>query len=396
MAGGPGGYRPGIGVSGMLERPWLRLVVRVAGLAVTLWAAMSTLPSGSGLVEPLAALVVAALAWLVWAATDGRGRLLPLTWAVMGVAGGIATISDPSGLVFVGVAAGGAAVVLDLRAAVALAAGAPAGFVVAAAPAGSLPGRLLAVGVVSMVGLVAGVARRQLVQQATHAAELASARDQAALARREADLVAERNRLGREMHDLLAHTLGALSIQLTALEALVRSGAGDEALRGEIERIRCLLGDGLDEARQAVRALREDRGPLVDQLRRLCQDHGVVFEFSGTPRPFDAEVSLAVYRAAQEALTNAARHAPGAPVTLAVSFSPDEVVLDVHNDEPPARWVAMPFAPSGGGYGLVGMRERVLLLGGCCQAGPKDGGWLVHVRIPTQPCGHTDEASVGR
>lgn len=380
----------------MLERPLLRLVVRVAGLAVTLWAAISTLPSGSELLEPLIALVAGALAWLVWVATDGRGRLLPLTLAAMSVAGGIATMGDPSGLVFVGVAAGDAAVVLDLPAAVALAAGAPAGFVVSAAAAGSLPGRLLAVGAVSLVGLVAGVARRQLVQQATHAAELASARDQAALARREADLVAERNRLGREMHDLLAHTLGALSIQLTALEALVRSGAGDEALRGEIERIRRLLGDGLDEARQAVRALREDRGPLVDQLRRLCQDHGIVFEFSGTPRPLDAEVSLAVYRAAQEALTNAARHAPGAPVTLAVSFSPDEVVLDVHNEEPPSRWVPTPFAPSGGGYGLVGMRERVLLLGGCCEAGPEDGGWRVHVRIPTQPCENTDETSLGR
>jgi signal transduction histidine kinase len=383
LVGDPGESRPSIGVSGLVQRPWLRLVVRMAGLAVTLWAVLSTLPSGSGRLEPLCTLTVDVLAWLVWAATDGRGRLLAPTLAAMGIAGGITAMSDPSALVFVGVAAGGAAVVWNLPTATVLAAGAPAGFVVAAAVGGSLPGRMLAVGTVSLVGLLAGVARRQIVHQATQATELASAIDQAALARREADLVAERNRLGREMHDLLAHTLGALSIQLTALEALVRSGAGDEALRDEIERIRHLLGEGLDEARQAVRALRQDRGPLVDQLRRLCGDHEASFEISGTPRPLDAEVSLVVLRTAQEALTNAARHAPGAAVALTVSFSPDEVSLDVYNDGSPSGRVATRFNSGGSGYGLVGMRERVLLLGGCCRVGPADGGWRVHIAIPT-------------
>jgi len=184
LVGDPGEYRTSIGVSGLVQQPWLRLVVRMAGLAVTLWAVLSTLPSGSGRLEPLCTLTVDVLAWLVWAATDGRGRLLAPTLAAMGIAGGITAMSDPSALVFVGVAAGGAAVVWNLPTATVLAAGAPAGFVVAAAVGGSLPGRMLAVGTVSLVGLLAGVASRQIVHQATQATELASAIDQAALARR--------------------------------------------------------------------------------------------------------------------------------------------------------------------------------------------------------------------
>src|SRR6202000_1479155 len=146
-----------------------------------------------------------------------------------------------------------------------------------------------------------------------------------------AELFSERNRLGRELHDVLAHTLGALSIQLTALDTQVQTGAGRDELRTEIQRSHQLVGEGLDEARQAVRALRDDHTPLDGQLQRLAEQHHAAFDVTGTPGPLRAEPSLALYRVAQEALTNAAKHAPGAPVAVHVTFDNEKVNLTVRN-----------------------------------------------------------------
>jgi signal transduction histidine kinase len=176
------------------------------------------------------------------------------------------------------------------------------------------------VAVVSLAGLISGTGRRQMAQRARQQTLVATARQRADVIRREAELVGERNRLGREMHDVLAHTLGALSIQLTALDTLVRTGASRNQLRTEIQHSHELVGEGLDEARQAVRALRDDDVPLDRQLERLGAQHQAAVEVSGPPRPVKAEAALALYRVAQEALTNAAKHAPGAPATITVSF----------------------------------------------------------------------------
>jgi signal transduction histidine kinase len=265
--------------------------------------------------------------------------------------------------------------------AVALAAAGPAGFVVAAAVRDALPGRLLSVAVVSLAALVSGTGRRQMAQRARQQTLIATARERADVVRREAELVSERNRLGRELHDVLAHTLGALSIQLTALDTQVQTGAGRDELRTEIQRSHQLVGEGLDEARQAVRALRDDHAPLDGQLQRLADQHGASFEVAGTPRPLRAEPSLTLYRVTQEALTNAAKHAPDAPVTARLSFDDQAVTLTVHNDLPdPAR--AHPLSGSGGGYGLLGMQERVQQAGGTCETGPAGDGWQVTVSIP--------------
>jgi signal transduction histidine kinase len=137
----------------------------------------------------------------------------------------------------------------------------------------------------------------------------------------------------------------------------------------------------LDEARQAVRALREDTTPLAGQLERLCALHSADLEVSGTPRQIRAEARLGLYRAAQEALTNAARHSPGAEVSVRLAFGSGEVTVSVLNSRPRP---AAHSRPSGtGGYGLRGMRERVLQAGGQLQAGPADDdGWQVTARIP--------------
>ena len=167
----------------------------------------------------------------------------------MAAAGGVLATSAPPGLIFVGVAAGGAAIAFELPVAVALATAGPA-----VRGRGSRAGR--APGPAALGGRgepgcpVSGTGRRQMAQRARQQTLIATARERADVVRREAELVSERNRLGRELHDVLAHTLGALSIQLTALDTQVQTGAGRDELRTEIQRSHELVGEGLDEARR--------------------------------------------------------------------------------------------------------------------------------------------------
>ncbi|HEY3870345.1 MAG TPA: histidine kinase [Actinocrinis sp.] len=392
----------GIGLSGLIPNPLLRTTVALAGLGVALSASVANMHpalSSTG-IWALASLVLAGAAWLIWMVADGAVLITALV--ALGCAGGVASTAGSNGLIFVGVAAAGAALALDLPLAVLPAASGPASFSVAALVRGVFPGELLPVATACLIGLLGATGRRQMIRRAEQATLVALADQRAAVARREAELAGERNRLGRELHDVLAHTLGALSIQLTALDTLVSSGVERTRLREEIERSHRLVGEGLDEARQAVRALREDTVSLPDQLRRLCALHGADFELAdfeltnfaladcepiGTERPAGPgpEASLALYRVAQEALTNAAKHAPGARTEVRLAFAPQETTLCVRNETPESA-ARTRLATSGGGYGLQGMRERVLLAGGQLQAGPADGdeggGWQVSARIP--------------
>jgi signal transduction histidine kinase len=203
----------------------------------------------------------------------------------------------------------------------------------------------------------------------------------AGLAWAEAALIGERNRLGREIHDVLAHTLGAVSIQLTALDSRVAAGDAPEDLRERIGAIHRLVGEGLDEARDAVRALREHGLPLVKRLRRLCDLHGAAFDVQGQARALNADAALTVHRVAQEALTNAEKHAPEAPVSVWLSFGADVVGVRIDSERSDME-ASSPLASGGGGYGLVGMRERVHLAGGRLAAGPAESGWRVTANIP--------------
>lgn len=371
---------PGIGLSGLIPDPRARAAVFLAGLGVSLWVTVSGLPRPAG-IAALAALALAGAAWLMLAAVN-TGPLVPAAVAVLGAAGGVIAVTDQYGLIFAGVAAASAAVTFGPLTAAVLTAASPAASAVTAAVQGMFPGRLLEAATVCLAGMVAGVSRREVVQRARQAALVATARQRAEVASQQAELATERIRLGRELHDVLAHTLGALSIQLTALDTLARNGTGREELLAQIERSHQLVGAGLDEARQAVRALREDTTPLAGQLERLCALHSADLEVSGTPRQIRAEARLALYRAAQEALTNAARHAPGAEVSVRLAFGSGEVTVSVLNSRPRPAAHSRP-SGTGGGYGLRGMRERVLQAGGQLQAGPADdGGWQVTARIP--------------
>ena len=123
------------------------------------------------------------------------------------------------------------------------------------------------------------------------------------------------------------------------------------------------------------------------ELRALTEDYRadgdavIDFDVTGVPRPVGAEAALTAYRTAQESLTNARKHAPGQPVTLGLTFAPDELEVRVVNVLPAPDGPG-PLARAGAGYGLTGLRERAALAGGTLTTGPDGGQWRVCLRIP--------------
>jgi signal transduction histidine kinase len=209
----------------------------------------------------------------------------------------------------------------------------------------------------------------------------------------QAAALAERARIARDIHDVLAHSLAAVSVNLQAAEGLLAAAAlpaEDPELAKAIEcieRAGTWTREGMAAARRAVLTLRDDAAPLPDQLSSLADQYRAVgdlavdFTVTGEARPVSAEAGLAAYRTAQEALTNARKHAPGQPVTLRLGFEPDQITVDVVNPLPPRR-TQSPLADTGAGYGLTGLRERAGLAGGVLEAGPAAGNWQVSLRIP--------------
>ncbi len=373
---------PGIGLSGMIPDPRARAAAMLVGLGVSIWINIVTLPAAPGIVAPVA-LAVAALAWLVLIART-RGTHVVAVAAVMCAAGAVLAVTDANGLIFTGVAASVAAVAFDPVAALVLSAAGPVAYCLAAIPHGPFPGRLLGTAAVVLAGLVAGARRREIDRRARQSTLVATERRRTELARAEAELAGERNPLGRELHDVLAHTLGALSIQLTAIDTLARTDVSREKLITQIELGHELVSTGLDEARHAVRALRGEPTPLARQLERLCELHQAELELDGSQQELNADITLALYRLAQEALTNAAKHAPDTRRSVRVGFGPRDVTVQVGNTRPaPGPDTPAALHASGSGFGLQGMRERVKQAGGDLQAGhTPDGGWLVAARIP--------------
>jgi signal transduction histidine kinase len=202
--------------------------------------------------------------------------------------------------------------------------------------------------------------------------------------------LAERQRLARDMHDVLAHSLSGLLLQLEGARLLAVNNPGDERLAGTIDRAHELARSGLDEARRAIGMLRDDELPGPDRLAALTAsfqaDTGVPARFtsSGSPRELPSAVRLALYRVTQEALTNVRKHARPSRVEVRLSYLDDELTLTIEDFSAiPARPSGPPATPLGGGYGLTGMRERAALLGGALDAAPTDTGFLVRLLVPT-------------
>lgn len=198
----------------------------------------------------------------------------------------------------------------------------------------------------------------------------------------------ERSRIAGELHDVLAHALSGAALQLQGARKLAEREQASPRLRAALDRAGELVRDGLANARQAVGALRGDVLPGVDQLESLVAgfradaETDVTLRIEGDPRRLSAEASLALYRGAQEALTNVGRYAPGASAAVVLRYGNDRTTLTVEDSPAATTSTANGLAGVGGGNGLSGLRERLERVGGTLDAGPTESGWRVRLEIP--------------
>jgi len=243
-----------------------------------------------------------------------------------------------------------------------------------------------------IVALLGGLAAREVRVRADQAAALVTQMRETQREQRRAAALDERNRIAREIHDVLAHSLSALGIQIGAARAVLDDTGDIAAANRLLEHAQHLADDGLSETQRAIHALRADTPPLPDSLTSLVADHQqhnarrVDLAVTGEPRPLRPDANLALIRTAREALTNAAKHAPAAPVTVTLDYGPEVTTLTVANPTPLAGTLQTPPRSDanglGGGYGLAGMRERLLLIGGTLTAGSAAGHWTVQAHVP--------------
>jgi len=226
--------------------------------------------------------------------------------------------------------------------------------------------------------------------QAEQSAALLAKADQLREEQAKVATLDERARIAREIHDVLAHSLGALGLHIQAAQAVL-TRQHDEAQAVELlGQARRLAADGLSETRRAVHALRGETRPLTDGLAELSADHQrrhgarVTFEVSGEPRPLPPDADLALTRTAQEALVNAAKHAPHQPVGIRLDYAGAHTSLAVtnHLGEDALGGHGPELATVNGGYGLAGMHERLLLVGGTLSAGRNGSDWAVVAEVP--------------
>jgi signal transduction histidine kinase len=285
--------------------------------------------------------------------------------------------------------AGGAAVWmalarLPLALAAALAAAITVGLGAAAALSGSSSSVVLATAALcALLAVIAHFmkqARESQDQAEILLARLEDARDE----QTRAAAIAERGRIAGELHDVLAHSLSGAAIQLQGARKLAEHAHAAAPVSEAIDRASELVKAGLANARQAVGALRGDALPTIAQLPALIDSYrvdmklDVTLQVEGQPRTLPADPSLALYRGAQEALTNVARYAPSACTTVTVHYERDHTTLWVTN----GRSSAAPNEGMGGGHGLEGLRDRIERAGGTMSAGPTDEGWRVEIEVP--------------
>jgi signal transduction histidine kinase len=224
------------------------------------------------------------------------------------------------------------------------------------------------------------------------AQELLDEEERTRLARNETAALDERSRLARELHDVLAHSLSALSVELEGARLLALDRDIDADVIAAIGRAHRHAASGLDEARAAIKALRGDSVPGPDRLADLIEDMRALgiecdLEIGGEPRRLPSEAALAVFRTAQEALTNVRKHAEEAErVEIRLDYDPDGVQLIVTDSAGDGAEPRVPqpaaLAGAGAGYGVSGMRERAELIGGRLLAGPTEDGFRVELWVP--------------
>jgi signal transduction histidine kinase len=207
-------------------------------------------------------------------------------------------------------------------------------------------------------------------------------------------LLEERQRIARELHDVVAHHMSVIAIQAEA--APYKTADPPAELVESFGEIRASALAGLTELRRVLGVLRtggQDTTPQpgLDELDSLLDSArsggvSVTVTCSGEPVTLPEGVDLSAYRIVQEALSNAMRHAPGSRVVVQVAYRLGSLALEVRNDAVASVLVGSGAREAGGGHGLVGMRERATMLGGSLEAGPtEDGGFLVSAVLPVSP-----------
>ena len=256
-------------------------------------------------------------------------------------------------------------------------------------------------GAVQTLGHVFLVAIPLLAAEAirTHRSNLALVMERLELAEHAREQEAERRaeqermRIARELHDVVAHTLTEINVQAAA--AAERLAPGDARLT--LERIEDASHGAIGELRAILGVLRNQdsveapRGPSpgiqsIGELVERARDTGldVKLEVSGdAPGRVSDASSLAAYRIVQESLTNARRHAPGAPVRINLDFNATDLSLAIEN----GSGTAANGKASVAGVGIAGMRERAAAVGGAVRAGPGHEGFRVEATLPYQPAG---------
>lgn len=231
--------------------------------------------------------------------------------------------------------------------------------------------------------------REQLrsAELAALAAELHAEREKQA----EVAVAEERTRISRELHDAVAHTVSVMTLQVGVVRRRQEPGSVEEET---LLRAEGLGRQAVDELRRIVGIVRQGQSaalaplPSLDLLPDLVEEVRrtgavVALETSGDATTVPRAVAMSAYRVAQEGLTNALRHAPGAAVVVRVEVDPGEVRVSVENEAADPRAEAPVGDPAHGGHGLAGLRERVSVLGGDLVASPTVGGG--HRLVATLP-----------
>jgi len=366
-------------------------VAAIAFVVITSFQARPA-PGGHGLALGVAACLVAfcgatiAALWLPQTRqTLPLAQLAVLLVAVASAAALVGLQANNAGFLGVFPALGLAALALPVRLSA----------VVAVAALGSVSAAWVSNGRAPIVGIVLndfGILAVYLLslfagrlRESNQRAELLLAElEQTRAAQAQAATMAERQRLAREMHDVLAHSLSGLVLNLETAGLLTHQGHGDTQVGDAIDRALRLAKAGLEEARRAIGMLRDEALPGPERLADLAAefegDQGVACKVAvtGGERDLGTDGRLTFYRVAQEALTNIRKHARADRVEIRLAYEPAGTRLAIENfnrcDERPAG--------GGAGYGLTGMRERAEMLDGTLTAGPTRGGYLVELWVP--------------
>lgn len=374
---------------------------RVAAAVILVSTGLGGLPSAPAPRAAAAAITVVALGlWLV--ALDQRvtrASVLTACLVTAGVGGAVLDVLQPKGpgyiLAFMAMAGIGMRLprrTAYLAGAVVVVAASWAEGVTSSQPVSAILNLAIGAGFLLVASAFAAANR----EARDRADELLRQHEQIRLAREEAAVLVERGRIARELHDVLAHTLSGLAVQLEAARLLAGHTGADPALVQQVSNAQSLARAGIVNAQRAVAALKGDSLPgpadvadLVDEAR-LSSGASITYAVVGAPRAVPGETGLAIYRTVQEALSNIAKHARGATCEVQLRWAAHSVQVEVTDHGGAASGL-----PSGG-FGLSGLAERAALAGGRLDAGATGDGWRVRLEMPDVPPSGPQGEQTGR